>query len=311
MMKMNTQGWAALTLALLTSTAALAQEEVSGTIQIGDGQREYPESITSTADGAIYSGSLRDGAIYIALPGEAQAAMMIPSPTTGPAATFGVHADESSNTLWACYADMASFAGTGQPSVLRGYDLTSGAEKIAITLDGKNLCNDIATTANGTAYVADTIGAAIYTVAPGASDAAIWAQDESMAGADGLDFGPDGALYVNSVTTGKLFRIDVQADGTAGAITELSVSEPLTGPDGMRFGANGKLYVTENALGRVTELTIDGDTATARPLPGPKYQFPTGVTFVGDTLYVLEAKLDTLGAEADPGAFSVYPAAID
>ena len=295
-----------LALGLLGSTAALAQE-APAQIQIGDSQREYPESITSTADGAIYSGSLRDGTIYVALPGETQATMMIPSPTTGPAASFGVHADEANNMLWACYADMASFTGAGEPSVLRGYDLTSGAESIAIPLDGKTLCNDIATAADGTAYVADTIGAAIYRVEPGASEATIWAQDEAMAGADGLDFGPDGALYVNSVTTGKLFRIDMADDGAAGAITEIAVSEPLTGPDGMRFGPDGKLYVAENALGRVSELTIDGDTATLRALPGPAYQFPTGVAFVGDTLYVLEAKLDTLGAEADPGAFSVYP----
>ena len=44
----------------------------------------------------------------------------------------------------------------------------------------------------------------------------------------------DGALYVNTFNTGRLFRIPVNADGTAGALVPIETSLPLTRPDGLR-----------------------------------------------------------------------------
>ena len=104
--------------------------------------------------------------------------------------------------------------------------------------------------------------------------------------------------------------IDIGADGTAGAIIELTLSEPLKGPDGMRFGDDGVLYLAENAAGRVDAVTIDGDTATIAPLPGEAYDFPAAVTKVGDTLWVLESKLGLLGKEEDPGTFYIHPVSL-
>lgn len=304
MFKSLTSGLAA---SLVLVSAVSGQEK----IEIGAGAKEFPESITSTADGTIYAGSVTQGVVLKGAPGAAVSEVFVPPPADGPTAVLGVFADEANGTLWACYADMAAFAGgEAKPSVLRSYDLASGELKGEFTFSGPSFCNDIATTPDGTAYAADTLGSRIVRTIAGSNALEDWATAENLAGADGLSFGPDGMLYVNSVTTGKLLRIDMGEDGAAGAITELSLSEALKGPDGMRFGDDGILYLAENAAGRVDAVAIEGDTATITPLPGEAYDFPAAVTKVGDTLWVLESKLGQLGGSEDPGMFYAHPVAL-
>jgi sugar lactone lactonase YvrE len=291
-------------LAAVLSMPAFAEE---APIEIGNGQKEFPESITSTSDGALYAGSLTHGTVMKVAPGATASEPFIAAPDSGPASSFGVHADEANGTLWVCYGDMAGFAGAeAMPSVLVGYDLATGSKKTSATFSGASLCNDIATDPDGVAFAADTIGGRIVRVAPGSDIAQNWASDPLLAGADGLAFGGDGSLYVNSVTTNRLFRIAVEADGSAGAITELAISEPLAGPDGMRSGPNGKLYLAENGNGRISEITVEGDTATLRALPVPEMLAPTAVTLVGNRLHILEAKIGLLSSDADPGTFKVH-----
>lgn len=279
---------------------AVAQEVPR--IQIGDGQKEFPESATSISDGTLFTSSLATGEVFKVGPGAGKSEPFIAAPADGPASSLGVYADEANGALWVCYAA----GGEALPSVLAAYDLVTGENRVSATFPGESLCNDIATLADGTAFAADTTGGRIIRVVPGSSVAEEWIKDPLLAGADGLSFGPDGALYVNSVTTHKLFRIELGPDGAAGPITELATSEPLKGPDGMRFGDDGKLYLAENANGRVVEMTIEGDKATIRPLPGPVYDGATSLTIVDDTLYVLESKLSALGGDTDPGPFFVH-----
>jgi len=296
-----------LATSILMASTAVAQEPAK--VKIGNGAKEFPESVTSTADGTLFVGSTTAGVVYKAAPGATSGEVFIAAPAEGPSAALGVYADEANGSLWVCYADFAAFSGAeAKPSVLRSYDLATGAEKASYTFDGPSFCNDIATTADGTAYAADTLAARVVRVSGDALET--WASGEILAGADGLSFGPDGALYVNSVSSGKLLRIDVGADGKAGEIVDLELSQPLKGPDGMRFGDDGLLYLAENAAGQVDSIAIDGNKATVTVLPGDAYDFPAAVTKVGDTLWVLESKLGKLGGEEDPGEFFVHPVSL-
>lgn len=288
-----------------TPLSVLAQEVPR--IQIGEGQKEFPESVTSISDGTLFTGSITQGVVFKVAPGAEQSELFIAAPTDGPAGSFGVYADEANGALWVCYADPAVFGGgEALPSVLAAYDLATGEKRLAATFPAGSLCNDIATLPDGTAFAADTAGGRIIRVAAGSGVAEEWLSDPLLAGVDGLSFGPDGVLYVNSVTSHKLLRIELGPDGAAGPITELATSEPLKGPDGMRFGSDGKLYLAENANSRVVEVTIEGDTATIRPLPGPAYNGATAVTIVDDRLHVLETKLSAMGEDTDPGPFFIY-----
>ena len=294
-----------LVLAALSGAAVAADK-----VQIGD-RGVFPESITSTADGTLIAGSIGTGQIYRAAPGAATAESWIGPVTEGPTAVFGVYADEANGTLWACYSDIALFSGApAKPSVLRSFELASGAEKSAVSLGDNTFCNDIATTADGTAYAADTAGAQVFRVAPGAATAQVLIKDEALASVDGLSFGPDGSLYLNGVSTNKLFRLAMNADGTAGALTELALSEEIKGPDGMRFGEDGVLYLAQNGAAKVSAVTFEGDKAILRDVGTGEWDSMVAVTKVGSTLWALDAKLSKLGSEEDPGAFYAYPVAL-
>lgn len=287
---------------ILAGGTALAADKV----QVGD-KMVFPESLTSTADGSLIIGSIGTGQIFKAAAGATVAEGWIGAVTEGPTAVLGVYADEANGTLWACYADLALFSGgPGKASVLRSYSLADGSLKSAVTLGDGTFCNDIATSADGTAYAADTAGGQVFAVAPGATSATVFFKDAALASLDGLSFGPDGALYMNGVMTNKLFRLTIGADGAPGTLTELKLSQEIKGPDGMRFGDDGVLYLAENGNAQVDAITFDGDTANIKVVGKEAWDSPTAVTKVGNTLWVIEAKFSKMGAE-DAGAFYAYP----
>lgn len=290
-----------LTLALMGGTALAADK-----VQVGD-KGVFPESLTSTADGTLIVGSVGTGEIFRAAPGATTAESWIGAVTDGPTSVLGVYADEANNTLWACYADLALFAGApGKASVLRSYDLASGALRTTVPLGENTFCNDIATTADGTAYAADTAQGQVLKVAPGATAAETFFKDEALASLDGLSFGPDGALYLNGVSTNKLFRLTL-ADGKPGTLTELTLSQEIKGPDGMRFGDDGVLYLAENGNAQVDAITFEGDTAKIEVVAKEGWDFPTAVTKVGNTLWVIEAQFSKLQTPDQATAFYAYP----
>ena len=192
--------------------------------------------------------------------------------------------------------------------MLRSYDLASGAAKSSYPLPEGSFCNDITSGADGTVYATDTVGARIMRRKPGATVLDTWLADKAdLAGVDGITLAPDGRLYVNSVSANALYRIETGSDGTAGAVTKLSLSSPIKGPDGMRFGSDGVLYLAENGAGQADAVKLDGDSATITPLI-TGLDAPTAVDKPGSQLWVLEAKIDKMADANEAGPFYVVPA---
>src|SRR5207253_433885 len=127
--------------------------------------------------------------------------------------------------------------------------------------------------------VSESFRGRVHRLKPGATALEIWASDEQIAVIDGLAFLADGSLYVNNFTSGKLFRIPVMADGSAGAVVPIETSLPLVRPDGLR-AVGPKTLLQAEQQGRIAELAIDGDRAQVRVI---KDGLPraSGVTVVG------------------------------
>lgn len=102
---------------------------------------------------------------------------------------------------------------------------------------------------------------------------------------DGLAFLADGSLYANNFTSGKFFRVPVNADGSAGAVQPIETSIPLVHPDGLRT-VGPRTLIQAEGQGRVTELTINGDRADVRVLQDSLTR-ATRVTLVGNSALVL------------------------
>jgi sugar lactone lactonase YvrE len=259
----------------------------------------FPESITSTSDGAIIIGSYGTSTIWRVPPGENNASKWIDASTNkGP--LLGVLADEKSGRLLVCQAGVKTF------------DLKTGAAKESLTIPTANpFCNDLAVREDGSIFITDTTGAKIFMFAKGATTGVEVASDPLLAGADGLAFlsDPD-KLYVNTVTTNKLLRLDLGKDGKATKITELKLSRPLQGPDGMR-PIDGKRLIIAEGQGRTAMAVPEGDNAQITTLKEGGMEGGTpAVTVTKGMGWTMEGKLrqrDPKDPDADKGPFRLFP----
>ena len=258
----------------------------------------FPESITSTKDGTIIIGSFGTNSIWRVPAGGSTAAKWIDVSGAGP--LLGVLADEKSGRLLVCKAGVRTF------------DLKTGAPRETLTIPTTNpFCNDLAVRNDGSIFVADTNGAKIFMFEKGKTEAVQIASDPLLAGADGLAFLSDSnKLYVNSVTTSKLLRLDLDKNGKATKITDLKLSRPLQGPDGMR-PIDGKRLIVAEGAGRTAMAVPNGDTVEITTLKDGGMEGGTpGVTVTKGMGWTIEGKLrqrDANNPDADKGPFRLFP----
>jgi sugar lactone lactonase YvrE len=290
----------AMPLALaIGSCCALSATAVTSSITL-PGDKVFPENIAAARDGAIYVGSLGSGGVFRVKPNGTTAEVWIKPAAGGSRSIFGVLADDKSHTLWACSNDLSGL-GVVIPSdetgsYLKGFDLATGALKVSVKLPGeKVLCNDITVGPDGAAYVSNTYGTQVFRLAPGGKTLEVWADDPLLAppagggaGLDGLAFGADGNLYIDTYNPGELFRIDVKA-GKSGKVTKLRPSRPLVLADAIRSIGGNKFLIIEGG-GRLDRITVNGDDVTVDTLKDG-WDVPTGVAVVGKTAWVSEGQL--------------------
>jgi streptogramin lyase len=178
------------------------------------GTKAFPESITSTFDGALFVGRLRDGGIARVYPRSAESTVFVRPGASGSRSILGVFADEASSTLWACSNDLGALGGpaTGNDtgSALKGFDLKTGGGKRSVSLPGSHaFCNDITVDAKGSVYITDSANPTILKLSPGATTFEVFARDSAFSppqggfGLDAFAFGSNGNLYVTTYTVGE------------------------------------------------------------------------------------------------------------
>jgi sugar lactone lactonase YvrE len=271
----------------------------------------FPESVTSSADGTIYAGSIK-GNVYRAMPGSAVAeAWLHADAANGILTILGVLADDASGTLWLC--STPNFFGPERSkgvASLMAFDLETGEQKGVYPFpQPASVCNDVTIGPDGSAYASDTTNGRIFRLAKDATELELYGQDASLVGIDGLAFSGDGILYVNNVRTNEILRVDTRPNGKMIGLTKLSIAEKLGGPDGFRLIEGNRFLQAEGTLGRVGIVTIVGDTATLEVL-SDRFVSTPGATPVGDTAYVLESNIRYLTDPAlkgkDAGSFMIY-----
>jgi sugar lactone lactonase YvrE len=174
-------------------------------------------------------------------------------------------------------------------------------------------CNDIAIAKDGSAWASDTPGGRILRLRKGGSVLEVIVSDDRLKGIDGLDFGADGALYVNNVQKNELWRVRLPAAGRPAELTLLKVSEKMGGPDGLRHIGGNRFLQAEGTSGRATLVTVKGDEARIQVLRDGLNSSP-GITLIGTTVYVVEGKIQYLFSPdlrgKDPGPFKAIAIAL-
>ncbi|WP_036263776.1 hypothetical protein [Methylocapsa aurea] len=291
--------------AILAGGGAIAANATPAVIELPS-DRAFPESVTSTSDGALYIGSIVNGGVLRVPPGQTDAEPWIKSGAYDSRSTFGLLADERSNTLWVCSNDASALGTPGpnsvQGSFLKGFDLRTGEGKASAALPGaRTLCNDMTLGPDGSVYVTNSLAAQILRLRPGGAQLDVWLTDSRFeppkdgVGLDGIAFGGDGNLYVNTFTSGELFRIDVK-DGAPGKVTKLKTSRPLSLPDALR-ALHGNDFLMIEGAGSLDRVSIAEDSASIETIKDGFLQ-PTGVASVGNTAWVAEGQLSRLAYPA-------------
>jgi sugar lactone lactonase YvrE len=297
--------------AIVLAGCATAPRPTRGDILI-DGKSVHPESVTSTAKGALFTGSIH-GTIYRAGPGEGVAKpFIVPSADNGLRSVFGVLADARSGRLWVCsvadsFAPRVAGAPPPAPSELAAFDLQTGklVGRWPFPAPG-GTCNDIAIAKDGSAYASDTPGGRVLRLPKGGKALEVVVSDDRLKGIDGLDFGADGALYWNNVQKNELWRTTLPQPGRPAQFTRLMASDKMGGPDGLRHIGGNRFLQAEGTSGRATLVTVKGDEARIQVLRDGLNSSP-GITLIGSTVYVVEGKIqymfnpDLRGK--DPGPF--------
>ena len=276
------------------------------------GARAFPESITSTSDGALFVGRVGDGGIVRVKPRSAESAVFVRPGAMGSRSILGVFADEASSTLWACSNDLSALGGpaTGSDtgSALKGFDLKTGSGKRSISLPGAHAyCNDITVDTKGSVYVTDSANPTILKLSPGATTFEVFARDSAFsppqggAGLDGIAFGSDGNLYVTTYTVGELVRVEVK-DGRAVRVTTLSGTHHLKLPDALRALGDNSFLLIEGS-GRLDRVVIRGDAFAVTEIHDG-FVTPTSVAQIGTTAWVSEGQLSFL---FDPSKRNLSP----
>jgi sugar lactone lactonase YvrE len=303
---LNKNAFRATALFLIAAAVYAAQPITEITLP---GTRIFPESITSTSDGTLIVGSLGHGNVSRIVPGTAMVEEWIKPGTGGLNQVLGVYADEKSKTLWVCSNNLEN---KGEATAAMAFDLKTGAPKGTYPLPGDGtLCNDIAAASDGTTYFTDTRQGSVLMLKPGGKSLEVAAKDPLLAGADGLAFGEKTILYVNSVSAGKLLRLDLGPDGKSKSVVELKLSRPLDRPDGMRAIGKNRLLLAENS-GKMSIVTFEGEGLQNAVITTIKegLESTPGVTATRGMAWIVEGKLnyrnDPAFKDKDPGLFKMY-----
>src|SRR6201997_196452 len=195
--------------AYIVLLTGLIQAASAAEILIVDAKSQ-PESLTVAPGGILIVGSASTPFIYKVRPNSTTAEKFVDASAEGAGTFFlGMLADTATNTLWAC--QLTPVPGTtpaNRHTALRGFDLSTGTEKLRWNLPGDNsICNDFSIGPDKALSITDTGNAKIYRLPAGASSADLFVEDTAtLRGIDGITF-LNGTLYANNVISGKIYRI--------------------------------------------------------------------------------------------------------
>lgn len=211
-----------------------------------------------------------------------------------------------------------------QPALLR-LTLDGRAETVATGCEGEPFLfpNDLAFAPDGALYMTDSgvrvqdlleggkvrpdyemlpMDGRVYRIDVGRGE--VRKLDSGLRFANGIAFGPDGALYVAETLSGRIYRYALHSDGSVARRAEFAnVLQPgaaagFQGPDGCKFAADGSLYVAVFGQGHVARVAPSGAVAqrlwTAGALPTNLAFGPAGK----GRLYVTEDEYGAIEALA-------------
>jgi sugar lactone lactonase YvrE len=303
-------------LMLLFGQTALAATFRQGVVQnfadLATASCHNPEGITADAGGTLYAAGLSGNICVVDGAGRVTRVITVAAghALLGELFVDGqIYVADNNGDFSGARVDRVNVATGAVTVVASGFANTNAFER-----DG-----------NGTLYVSDSFRGAVYTVNPMTGATALWKQDELLRshgfpgfGANGLAFDASRRnLYVANTGDDRIFRIAVNSDGSAGALSIFAdgatinathhTTGALDGADGIVFDASGRLWVCANQANEIQIVSPSGKTLVKRfsGTGDNAMNFPASPVFVGHAMFVANLYFGTPGS----GKISVLGAA--
>jgi len=247
--------------------------------------------VSSTTDGSILRGTLRDSA----------ATVFLPAGGDGRTTATGLKVDSRGRLF-------VSGGGTGQMFV---YNATTGGllGKVSNGLT-PTFINDVAVTSAGDAYFTDSNNPILFKVAADANGQYTLESWLNFTGTaltyqtgfnlNGIAASEDGKyLIVVQSNTGKLFRIEIATK----AVSEINLGgATVTNGDGILLNGN-TLYVSRNQQGLIVRLQLSDDLTSGSLVSSssdPLLAYPTTLAWADGRLLVVNSQFNKRGPGLQP-----------
>ena len=237
-----------------------------------------------------------------------------------PVGTVGLAIDPARERLLVAEADFTALADPSVPGVARlaTHDLDTGERTSRVDLgallpDRRHGANDVAVSADGTAYVTDSFSPVVYAVAADGT-ASVFVDDARLAtpdgaGLNGIAVHPDGYLVVAQFSGERLFRVSM---GPGREISEIALPEPVPG-DGLDFDEDRNLVVAAPSAPAIVLLTSDDGWASA-DIAGrvgtSAADSTTNTAFRDGAVYAVNARFAQIGSAEPWPSFEIFRTAL-
>lgn len=310
---LTTKLFRSLMLATVLATPMLAVQAADGVSNLGitfTAEQAYPEGIAwSPTQNVFFVSSVHKGVIGKVTPNGVYTPFIQDDKLI---ASVGLFLDVKRNLLWTAIGDLGASTRSSPTTAYKlaavaAYDATTGERRayhdLSNLVEGGHFANDLTVDAAGNVYITDSFSPVIYRV-DAKGQASVFAKSDLFKGEgfnlNGIVAHPDGYLLVNKYNSGEIFRISTS---NGADIQLVKLSDTVKGADGMLLSGKDRLTVVQNAGNdQVVELVSkDGwKSATLQPARKTANSFPTTVAQVGNAIYVLNSRLDTLLAKDAP-----------
>lgn len=293
---------------LLTSSTAFAgsASPLSGKSEIRlTADKNYAESMSwSAKQNRFFVGSVTHGTIGTVSPDGEYKPFVTDEKLVS---TVGILVDDARNTLWAANSDPGAGSRTttstqGKLAGVAKYDATTGKRLAYYDLgalsEGPHFANDLALDEDGNAFVTDSFAPIVYKIDT-KGKASIFAQNPLFKDADGFNlngiaYHEGGYLLVGKYNSGDLFKVSVSDPAD---VQKVTLPETIKGADGFNLFDGKHLFVAVNlGADKTIELISTDNWKTAKIAREVKStaSMPTAPTRVGDDVWILNSRLDTL-----------------
>jgi sugar lactone lactonase YvrE len=281
---------------------------------------ELPEGIAMAADGTLYVGILTTGEVKaVDLQGN-QSTVAVVDLDGGFMPGLGISPD---GDIYVAAA--APTEGSDGHGILH-VDVDTGVVSLFAEFPADTFPNHITFDAAGDMLVSESSPGSIYHVDMDTAAVTLWADDLRLTGLPvpelgGLILGANGSvfddnyetLYVSNSSTSEILAIEIEDDGSAGALScfagaaadcYVDISGHVEGPDGLAFDKHGNLFIASGLNDAIVRIDKKDDVDTiwsGYPLEWPTVLITGATPQTKHSLFTTNIDISRLfGGAGDP-----------